>query len=98
MEFKEIVVLDDRFEADIVEQALRDADIPYYIRQYGNDGIDIAFRLSRGWGVVSVDERYLDKAFTVVREALESQPEVPLDKDGNPIFPSGGGGGSALDL
>ncbi len=98
MDFKEIVVLDDRFEADVIEQALSEAGIPFTIRQYGNDGLDIAFRLSRGWGVVSVDEQYMDQAFSVIREALASQPEVPLDKDGNPIFPPGGGGGSRIDL
>ena len=98
MVLKEIVILDDRFEADVVAQALQEAGIPYALRQYGNDGIDIAFQLQRGWGVVSVAENRMDEAFTVIREALSAQPQVPLDQDGNPIFPPGGGGGSPVDF
>ncbi len=98
MVLKEIVVLDDRFEADVVTQALKASGIPYTIRQFGADGIDIAFQLQRGWGIVSVPEDRIDEAFSVIKEALAAQPEVPLDQDGNPIFPPGSGGGSVVDF
>lgn len=92
MDYREIILLDDRFEGDVVMEVLRQEGIPFRVRQFGNDGIDQAFSLQRGWGIISVEEHNCARAIELVEEALKVSTAQPWDDMKDMMF---GGGGTA---
>jgi hypothetical protein len=59
--YKKIVVLNNAFEAKLVENLLKERDIPHRIRSYHDSAYDGLFQAQKGWGRVEAPEEYEDE-------------------------------------
>ena len=78
--FKKITVAENRFEADLIAQTLKQAEIPCMIRSYQDTAYDGIFIPQKGWAAVMVPEELVERASDIIaelRKGLEEkkQPE-----------------------
>ncbi|MBF0496933.1 MAG: hypothetical protein HQK58_10240 [Deltaproteobacteria bacterium] len=59
-------VLNDRFQADLITDALDQEDLPYYLQEYRDTAYDGIFVTQKGWGAIWVDEINLLKAREII--------------------------------
>lgn len=67
-----IHTVENRFEADLLVQALRQEHIPVMLRRFEETAYDGLFVTQMGWGAILVPEDYEPEARTVVRQVLHS--------------------------
>jgi hypothetical protein len=68
MNWTKLITLDNRFQADLLKDALEKRDIPHLIREYKDTAYDGLFVTQKGWGTVMVDEDRMDEARLIVEE------------------------------
>lgn len=61
-----IAVLDNQFQAQLLESILTERKIPHLLRSYYDTAFDGLFQTQKGWGYVSAPPEYSD----VVKEIL----------------------------
>ena len=64
--------VENRFEADLLVQALRQENIPVLIRRFEETAYDGLFVTQMGWGALLVPGDYEEEAARVVNRVLES--------------------------
>lgn len=67
-EFKQIVVLDNEIEANIMEDVLKDRDIPHLIQSYHVPGYDGVFQFHMGWGHIESEEEYREEILEIYQD------------------------------
>jgi hypothetical protein len=77
--YKKILVLNNDFEARIVEDLLKEHGIPHRIRSYHDSAYDGLYQAQKGWGVVEAPEEYEDEIKTLY-DALPGEI-LPEDQD-----------------
>ena len=73
MKWIKLITLDNRFQADLLTDALAKNDIPFLVREYKDTAYDGLFVGQKGWGTVMVDEAGLEEAKTITEELFKSQ-------------------------
>lgn len=64
--------VENRFEADLLVQALRQENIPVLLRRFEETAYDGLFITQMGWGALLVPGDYEEEAARVVNRVLES--------------------------
>jgi hypothetical protein len=64
--------VENRFEADLLVQALRQENIPVLLRRFEETAYDGLFVTQMGWGALLVPGDYEEEAARVVNRVLES--------------------------
>lgn len=59
--YVKILVLNDMMEANRMEAALNDTDIPFNIVSYHDSAYDGLFQLTKGWGHIEAPPKYENK-------------------------------------
>ncbi|HKL13499.1 MAG TPA: hypothetical protein VJ907_07825 [Halanaerobiales bacterium] len=67
-DFKQIVVLDNEIEANIMEDILKDREIPHIIQSYHVPGYDGVFQFHKGWGHIEAEEEYRDEILEIYND------------------------------
>ena len=67
-----IHTVENRFEADLLVQALRQDNIPVLLRRFEETAYDGLFVTQMGWGALLVPGDYEEAAASVVSRVLES--------------------------
>jgi len=67
-EFVSIAVLEDTFEAQLVETALQDRAIPHRIRSFHDTAYDGLYQVQKGWGEVQAPESFRE----IVLETIDN--------------------------
>lgn len=67
-----IHTVENRFEADLLVQALRQENIPVLLRRFEETAYDGLFVTQMGWGALLVPGDYEETAARVVSRVLES--------------------------
>lgn len=78
-------ILENRFEADRVAQALEEAKIPFVIKTFEDTAYDGLYVLQKGWGMVLVPDQVQEEAERVVAEVkkmFEEEAEDEADECG----------------
>jgi hypothetical protein len=57
-DYKKIAVLDDEFEAGLLDSVLSEREIPHRMRSYYDTALDGLFQTQKGWGYVAAPEQY----------------------------------------
>jgi hypothetical protein len=60
--------LGNRFEEDIVSQALEKERIPFLIRRYSDTAYDGLFIPQKGWAAVMVPHEFMDRAKALIED------------------------------
>ena len=67
-----IHTVENRFEADLLVQALRQENIPVLLRRFEETAYDGLFVTQMGWGAILVPGDYEEEAASVISRVLES--------------------------
>lgn len=63
-----VSTVENRFEEDMVTQALEKRGIPYLIRRFSDTAYDGIFIPQKGWAVVMVPHEYRKRAKAVIKD------------------------------
>jgi hypothetical protein len=75
-------IVENRFEADRVSQALTDAQIPFLMKPFHDTAYDGLYILQKGWGAFLVPERFKEDAEKMIAEVRETFREEDGDATG----------------
>jgi hypothetical protein len=78
-----IHTVENRFEADLLTQALRQESIPVLLRRFEETAYDGLFVTQMGWGALLVPGDYEQTARTLIKQVLKSldgKPQHSLGK------------------
>jgi len=67
-----LTTLENRFEADLIAQALAEEGITFVVRTYEDSAYDGLYVTQKGFGVVLVEEEDQDRAKVIVEELRRS--------------------------
>jgi hypothetical protein len=70
-DFVKIIVLDNEFEAQLVDSILKERDIPHRMRSYHDTAYDGLFQAQKGWGHVDAPEGFAGEIRNIVHELRE---------------------------
>jgi hypothetical protein len=73
--FVRIATAGDRFEADVIKDALSTEGIPVLVRTFQDTSFDGLYVSQKGWAVIEVPETFLDRARFVIDAFAASRPE-----------------------
>ncbi len=79
MDYVKVAVLDNAFEATLVEQIMNDQEIPYVIRSYHDEVYGNLFQATKGWGAIQAPLSFKERIEAIVRDVRISQVEAPLE-------------------
>lgn len=68
VDWKKLATLDNRFQADLLTDALRKEVIPFLLREYQDSAYDGLYVTQKGWGTVLVEESRLEEAEGILRD------------------------------
>jgi hypothetical protein len=77
-----IHTVENRFEADLLMQALRDECIPAMLRRFEETAYDGLFVTQMGWGAILVPGDYEAEARSLIESVLENISESPAEVSG----------------
>ncbi len=78
MEYIKVAILDNTFEAALVEQIMNDQEIPYVIRSYHDEVYGNLFQATKGWGEIQAPVSFKEQISTIVEDVRASQVESPM--------------------
>jgi len=70
--FVKILVVENKFEADLVSQALQAEGIPVMVRKFSDTAYDGLYIPQKGWAAIMVPEEFKDPGEKVVNEFKEA--------------------------
>ncbi|KQC14489.1 MAG: hypothetical protein APR63_14195 [Desulfuromonas sp. SDB] len=56
--YQKVVVFDNYFQAELMQKALTDAHIPFYIESYHDSAYNGLFQFQKGWGYIKAPVEY----------------------------------------
>ncbi len=68
MEYKKAAILENNFEAQLLESILMEREIPHLMRSYHDTAFDGLFQTQKGWGYVSAPDEYLHEIEEIVAD------------------------------
>ena len=74
MNWKKLITLDNRFQADLLTDALGKAEIPFLVKEYKDTAYNGLFVTQKGWGTVMVEETSLVEARAIMQDLFSDQP------------------------
>ena len=74
-DYKKIAVLDDEFEAGLLESILSERVIPHRMRSYHDTAYDGLFQTQKGWGYVAAPEQYEEEVTEILADLREAAEE-----------------------
>ena len=74
-DFEKILILDNEFEAELMEEVLMDKQIPYGIIIREDSALGGIVDLEEGWGYLEAPARFRDEIMKISREIQESSTD-----------------------
>jgi hypothetical protein len=78
-DYIKICTLENLFEAQRLEAALIEQNIPFVIENYSDSAYDGIFQAYLGWGSVKSTADYRDRILAILRDLRDTPPEEPAD-------------------
>ena len=70
-DYKKIAVLEDEFEAGLLDSVLSERAIPHRMTSYYDTALDGLFQTQKGWGYVAAPERYEAEVTEILADLRE---------------------------
>ena len=80
MDYVKITTLDNAFEAQMVEEVLKEQEIAFIIRSYHDDVYGNLFQSTKGWGVIHAPISFRDQILEVVKEVRASEVDLNAEE------------------
>ena len=74
-----IAILDNQFEAQMLESILKERGIPHLLKSYYDTAFDGLYQTQKGWGHISAPDQYSKE----IKEILSDLKKTPRDVDGD---------------
>ena len=78
MNIEKIIVLENEFEARLMEDILSEKNIPYSIHSYVNGPYNGIWKNQRGWGHIEAEKEFKEKIMSLYKKMKE---EIEKDDD-----------------
>ncbi len=75
-DYKKIAVLEDEFEAGLLESILNEREIPHRMRSYHDTAYDGLFQAQKGWGFVAAPEQCEAEVREILADLREEAEKV----------------------
>ncbi len=75
--YKKAAILENEFEAQLLESILLERNIPHRLRSYHDTAFDGLFQTQKGWGCISGPEEHLEEIKEVISD-LRKRDADPL--------------------
>ena len=69
--FEKIILLNNEFEARLLEEILKDKNIPHIIRTYSDSAYDGVWQLQLGWGHIEAPIINKDEIIAIYNEIIK---------------------------
>lgn len=67
-DFAKIAVLENDFEAQLLDSILTERDVPHMMRSYHDTAYDGLYQTQKGWGHVSAPASYRDEILEILSD------------------------------
>ena len=66
-EFVKAAVLENEFEAQVLESIVRERNIPYLLRSYHDTAYDGLFQVQKGWGELFAPSEFEEEILAIIK-------------------------------
>jgi hypothetical protein len=70
--YRKIAILENQFEAQLLESTLMERNIPHMLRSYYDTAFDGLFQTQKGWGYVSAPVEYVDEIKEILSDLRQN--------------------------
>lgn len=74
--YKKIAVLDNEFEAQLLESILIERGISYHLKSYHDTAFDGLYQTQKGWGHISSPEHYSEEINEILSDLRKNAGDV----------------------
>jgi len=74
-EYIKIAVLENEIQAQLLNDILKEQNIPHIIRSYHDSVYNGLFQLSKGWGRVEAPEKYKEAILAILENIKKENPD-----------------------
>ena len=71
-----IAILDNQFEAQMLESILKERGIPHVLKSYYDTAFDGLYQTQKGWGHISAPDQYSNEIKEILSELKETAGDV----------------------
>ena len=71
-DYKKIAVMENLFEAQLLESILQEREIPHRLTSYHDTAFDGLYQAQKGWGYISSLEQYSEEIKEILSEVRNS--------------------------
>ncbi|MBS3810468.1 MAG: hypothetical protein KGY44_01220 [Halanaerobiales bacterium] len=75
-EYKKILILDNEIEANIMEDILKEREIPHIIQSYHVPGYDGVFQFHMGWGHIEASQENKQEILKIYEDVKNSSKDT----------------------
>ncbi|SDZ29387.1 hypothetical protein SAMN05660462_02562 [Proteiniborus ethanoligenes] len=76
---KKIVILSNEVEAKLMEEILRERQIPHIIQSYHSIVYDGIFQLNKGWGHVESEDQYKEEIISIYEDIKNAKFDTDFE-------------------
>jgi hypothetical protein len=74
-DFKKVVIIENEFEAEILEGILNDKEIPFLLKCYHDSAYDGLFQFQKGWGHIEAPDEFADQILEIYGDVQKMKEE-----------------------
>lgn len=74
-EYSKVIILNNEIEANLMEEILKEKQIPHLMRSYHSEIYDGLFQLNKGWGHIEAEQEYHDEIKSIYNDLKIAQIE-----------------------
>ncbi|MBO8171771.1 MAG: DUF2007 domain-containing protein [Bacillaceae bacterium] len=78
--FSRVASLENQMEAQILEEVLRERNIPHLIQSHFDDAYGGLFQFQKGWGVVQAPEQHAEEVRAILAEIRKADIQTEEDR------------------
>jgi hypothetical protein len=76
-----ILILNNEFEAELMEEILNDREIPFMIRSFHDSAYDGIWQTNAGWGSIMAPPEYREEIEKLYSEMINSKIDADPEAD-----------------
>ena len=73
--YSKVIIFNNEIEADLMDEILKEKQIPHLIQTYHSEIYDGLFQLNKGWGHIEAEKEYHDEIKSIYNDLKTAQIE-----------------------
>lgn len=67
-----VVTLNNEIEANLIEELLKEKNIPFAFKSFHDTACDGIFQTQYGWGIIEADEKYKEEILSIYNDMVNN--------------------------